>query len=532
MALDLLERRLGVEPAPEHHRRSEPERRHRPDQAEEVKQRRRDHEWGPGLRHPPDSPDVEQARERHRRERLRADRARGALRGAGRARRHHHHPPGRFGGGRVGCAFVDQFGDRRPQRLVALAPGDDPGPVEAGGLKQRLKLLVVDRSGDAFALEHLAELRCGEVATQRHEVTPEPRRGDRRVQESAVVAAHDRDPVVGSDPLGGVQRARERAGLVVQLVEPDRAALVDHGRAAGIQLGGGRGDARGGRPEPARGDQRPSQRDRGGSAARPGRRRSIRARRARRAASLRRLRRGGEHRSTRRVGEPRRRPAEPGPVRRDRPGTERDRPGDDPRRLLARHCGHVVPDPERSEHRRADQLEVDRGRRDAIRASFRRDAGEPHFERRLRRDVCAPAQRREVDAHRRDADDVAAAALAHRRQQPEQEPHRPEVVRVDRPLEVVEAAVGLRRASGGSRGPRWRRPRRRDRGARARRRRARPPRRCRRGRTDIRTRSRRRRGSLARAPRATRGGGRRAAPSRRRRPAAARSRPRPPRTRR
>ena len=62
-------------------------------------------------------------------------------------------------------------------------------PVEPGRVEQRLELLVVDRGGHAFALEHVAELRSGEVGVQRDQVAPEPRRGGRRVDEAAVVAA-------------------------------------------------------------------------------------------------------------------------------------------------------------------------------------------------------------------------------------------------------------------------------------------------------------------------------------------------------
>ena len=50
----------------------------------------------------------------------------------------------------------------------------------------------------------------------------------------------------------------------------------------------------------------------------------------------------------------------------------------------------------------------------------------------------------DLSAYGRDIHDASAPALAHRGEQSEDEPHRTQVVEVDRPLEVVEPFIGLR----------------------------------------------------------------------------------------
>ena len=77
----------------------------------------------------------------------------------------------------------------------------------------------------------------------------EPRAGDRRVDEAAVVAAHDRDAVAGADAVRG-ERAGERVGAAVQLAEAERAELVDQRRLVRRSRGGD-GDRAGGGGPPA-----------------------------------------------------------------------------------------------------------------------------------------------------------------------------------------------------------------------------------------------------------------------------------------
>ena len=75
---------------------------------------------------------------------------------------------------------------------------------------------------------------------------------------------------------------------------------------------------------------------------------------------------------------------------------------------------------------------------------LRGDAARERVERRLRGDVGGEPRHVGLHADRADVDDLAGAALAHRRQQPQDQPHRAEVVELHRPLEVVEAVVGER----------------------------------------------------------------------------------------
>ena len=77
--------------------------------------------------------------------------------------------------------------------------------------------------------DHVGELGPGEHRVQVEGARPELRRGDRRVDEAAVVAAHDPDPVAFVDTEPG-ERVGESVGAAVQLLEGERAALVDQRR--------------------------------------------------------------------------------------------------------------------------------------------------------------------------------------------------------------------------------------------------------------------------------------------------------------
>ena len=49
---------------------------------------------------------------------------------------------------------------------LAVVPGGDPRPAEPRPVEERLELLVVDDRGGALALQHLGELRSGEVGAE------------------------------------------------------------------------------------------------------------------------------------------------------------------------------------------------------------------------------------------------------------------------------------------------------------------------------------------------------------------------------
>ncbi len=129
-------------------------------------------------------------------------------------------------------------------RALALGPGDHP--LDAlDPLEKATELLVVDQQRRPLALDHVGELRTGEHRVQVERAGAELGRRDRRLDEAAVVAAHDRDPVAARDPPPG-EGAGERVGAPVQLPEGERAALVDQGRVVRMvdrrdnRAGGGR----------------------------------------------------------------------------------------------------------------------------------------------------------------------------------------------------------------------------------------------------------------------------------------------------
>ena len=64
-----------------------------------------------------------------------------------------------------------------------------------------------------------------------------------------MVAAHDRDGVAGAEPEAILERGGERLGLPVQVVEAERAELVDHRRAPGYSAAAAAATAAGRRAE-------------------------------------------------------------------------------------------------------------------------------------------------------------------------------------------------------------------------------------------------------------------------------------------
>ena len=79
-------------------------------------------------------------------------------------------------------------------------------------------------------LEHVDELRAGEGGVEVEDVGAELGGRDARVDEAAVVAAHDRDGVTGPD-APRAQRVGEPVAAVVQLPERQLAELVDDARS-------------------------------------------------------------------------------------------------------------------------------------------------------------------------------------------------------------------------------------------------------------------------------------------------------------
>ena len=131
--------------------------------------------------------------------------------------------------------------ERRPLGL-AVGPADDPRDALVDAVEQAGELLVVDERLRPLAAGHLDQLRAGEHRVEVEGAGAELGGGQGRLDEAAVVAAHDPDPVAVADPhpLEGVG---EGVGAPVQLLEGERAAFVDQRGLVRVVDRGGR-DAR------------------------------------------------------------------------------------------------------------------------------------------------------------------------------------------------------------------------------------------------------------------------------------------------
>ncbi len=160
--------------------------------------------------------------------------ARRPLGGAGRAGRQDHRATvlrGRLQVRRV--VGLDELLERRDVvgRRRVVGPAEDPHrdrglPDEVG------ELLVVDEHGGLVASEHLDQLRAGEGGVEVERVGPQLGCGDARIDEAAVVAAHDRHPVALPDPELA-QRMGQRVRTGVHLAEREAPELVDEPDPAG-----------------------------------------------------------------------------------------------------------------------------------------------------------------------------------------------------------------------------------------------------------------------------------------------------------
>ena len=110
----------------------------------------------------------------------------------------------------------DQLVERGVVGVLGVVPGDEALAPLAGVLEQLGELLVVDDRHRLLALDDLRELRAGEGGVQVERVGAELGERDRRLDEAAVVAAHDRDAVALAD-AGVGERVRERVGAAVDL---------------------------------------------------------------------------------------------------------------------------------------------------------------------------------------------------------------------------------------------------------------------------------------------------------------------------
>jgi hypothetical protein len=162
----------------------------------------------------------------------------------------------RFVGRRLQVGVLGGGDQRVEGRRVGLplAPADHPLDALVDAVEQAGELLVVDQRLRPLATGHLDELRPGEHRVQVERAGAELGAGQRRLDEAAMVAAHDPDPVAVADPdpLEGVG---ERVGAPLKLLEAERAALVDQRRLVRV-VDRRRGDAerRRGAPADQRGD--------------------------------------------------------------------------------------------------------------------------------------------------------------------------------------------------------------------------------------------------------------------------------------
>ncbi len=140
------------------------------------------------------------------------------------------HESGLGGGGRI--AGVDQRVERVVPGLVR--PGAVAPPLRIVDALERLRvLLVVDEQIGPLARRHLPDLGPGKRGVEQDDARATLGRGEHRLEEAAVIAREDRDPLPGLEPslAPGV---RERIRALVELLVGQLAALVDHHGAVAV----------------------------------------------------------------------------------------------------------------------------------------------------------------------------------------------------------------------------------------------------------------------------------------------------------
>ena len=108
-----------------------------------------------------------------------------------------------------------------------------------GRAQESVELVVGDEHVDVLALEHVGELWCGETGIEQHRVGAESRHRGDRLDEAAMIAAHDRD---GRRARHGGQRRGQGVGPPVQFTPGDRSGLIDDRDAVRV-AGGCQADA-------------------------------------------------------------------------------------------------------------------------------------------------------------------------------------------------------------------------------------------------------------------------------------------------
>ena len=242
MLLDSPQRVLGVEAAPQDQRRGGRQAHDEVEEAPGVEERRRDdHRLATAV-----GDLVDQRRDGEK------PVGAGALRPLRRASR----PRGeddeaRFVWRRLQVG-VPGGGDQRVERRrlgIALGPADHPLDAAVDPVEQILELFVVDERFGSLATRHLDQLGPGEHRVQVEGAGAELGGRERRLDEAAVVATHDPDPVAVADPHPR-ESPGEGVAASVQLVEGERAAFVDQRRLVRVVDRGSR-DAEGRRGAPA-----------------------------------------------------------------------------------------------------------------------------------------------------------------------------------------------------------------------------------------------------------------------------------------
>ena len=131
-----------------------------------------------------------------------------------------------------------------------VRPGAVASPRRIVDALERLRvLLVVDEQIGPLARRHLPDLGPGERGVEQDDARAALGRGEHRLEEAAVVAREDRDPLAGLEPALAsvgerVERCRARSSLapgvrervraLVELLVGQLAALVDHHGAVAV----------------------------------------------------------------------------------------------------------------------------------------------------------------------------------------------------------------------------------------------------------------------------------------------------------
>ncbi len=124
---------------------------------------------------------------------------------------------------------VDRPVRARDRARVRCVVGDHDVPIESRRLHDRRQIAVDHDRSHSLAKQHLTELWRGEAGVQVHARQARLRRGDRHLDEVAMVGAQHSE-VIAAREAELPKPLRQRRRAPVEIAERHRAAMVDHRR--------------------------------------------------------------------------------------------------------------------------------------------------------------------------------------------------------------------------------------------------------------------------------------------------------------